>query len=701
MTARTAAKAQGRGALLFTFAVIADSHVEPEQGGAVPRSNRRNRYAVEEIDRLDLPFALHVGDIVHPVPNMPGYGDAAAVSRAMFGGMRCPVHMLPGNHDIGDKPAFWSPAATVREDWVAIYERHFGAPYHAFDHGDCHFVLINAPIINTGLPGEERQRAWLEADLARNRGKRLFLATHYPPFLVRPDEPGNYDNLDEPGRGWLLGLIRRHRIEAVFCGHVHNFFYNRLGPTDFYILPSSAFVRRDYSEMYRIGPTDEFGRNDAGKVGYFLVDVFERGHVARFERTIGSVAEETPRPKSPHRVRSADPRLTDAPGLGVHLRHTWAEIVEMPYNGPVDEFVRKRARNDYAIEALWDLGIRHVRVPLSDLEAPETRERMRLLAGLGHRFTVFTAGTPDLRQRRAIEAHADAVAAWEIVLPVDAIAAALPAIRRTRAAAGVPVYLARLQTSAGTAATEAKGANFKHFTSHGFLAADAAAVAALTQARGFGAAVDGLVFRVPLEVDPLEEMARIGARAAGAGIGAAVTICLAPDSPSGSNQDDQAIANRVALAALAALSRPDIPVLIDTFVDNDRGYCVRHGLLDRRYNRRLAGMVLRNLQGGLEPLGPIRGPVERDSRRGCELIRGEAEHGAFVVVLPQPRSRRGGRMPEGETRLPVDGAGEVRLIDLQSGAVTTPQRRAGDFGLAAAATCAVPYLVIAPRGAGA
>ena len=107
------------------------------------------------------------------------------------------------------------------------------------------------------------------------------------------------------------------------------------------------------------------------------------------------------------------PKLAWAPSIGVHLRHPWAEIVEMPHNGPVDEFLRKRARNDYAVEALWDLGLRHLRVPLSDLQDRRIRQRMRTLAEMGHRFTVFSAGVPRPQEARLLARNARWLWGWE------------------------------------------------------------------------------------------------------------------------------------------------------------------------------------------------------------------------------------------------------------------------------------------------
>jgi hypothetical protein len=40
-------------------------------------------------------------------------------------------------------------------------------------------------------------------------------------------------------------------------------------------------------------------------------------------------------------------------------------------------------------------------------------------------------------------------------------------------------------------------------------------------------------------------------------------------------------------------------------VDHDRGYCPRHGLLDRHYNPRIGLHVLSHLRDFLQTLGPI------------------------------------------------------------------------------------------------
>ena len=256
------------GKRLFTFAVVTDTHVnfgETECNSEFEinkRANGRLRHVVRDLNRRDLAFVMHLGDVVHPVPALADlYEQAAARFREIAAELHHPLYLAPGNHDIGDKPIVWGPGGVVREEFIELWNRNFGPNYQAFEHGDCRFYLVDAQIINSGLALEAEQKAWLEADLAEaaDAGKRLFLGTHYPPFLTEAGEDEHFDNIAEPGRSWLLNLLERHGAEALFSGHVHNFWYNRHGVTDCYALPSTAFVRQDYAEIFRASPPPENG----------------------------------------------------------------------------------------------------------------------------------------------------------------------------------------------------------------------------------------------------------------------------------------------------------------------------------------------------------------------------------------------------------------------------------------------------------
>ncbi len=658
------------GRRLFSFAVIADSHMNAAEDHSTSPyacnklANARSRHVVAELNRLAPDFTVHLGDLVNPVPALPSYATAAAEFHGLYDALEQPLHLVAGNHDVGDKPAAWLPAPSVNDGYVALYEDHFGAHFYSFDHQGCHFVVINAQIINSGLACEAAQRAWLEDDLTTNASPRTFLFIHYPPFVAERGERGHYDNIDEPGRSWLLDLLAEHDVEALYAGHVHNFFYNRHAGTECYVLPSISFVRHDYSEFFHVVPLREHGRDDTPKLGYFMVAVHENGHVNHLIRTYGATLApgETPPPAV---ERVAAPHVKEGANLpvGVDLRHPWASFTEIPPSGAVDEFGRKKARNDYPLMALWDMGIAKLRVPLHDLADNATRGRMADLAAIGHQFTVYSFGVPSPAQSTLVTRHAGLIAGWEVIVPWADAAAAIAPLRAAKADAPLDVLLSKLRSSADA---ETDGARFHHFINHGFHVREQGAIAALLETDGARQAVDGVVFRVPRETAPWDGVMAARGAAAGLGVAAAVHIRFSSDSPAEDFTDERANANRAAeaLAAAHAAGGPD--VILDTFMDLDRGYFVRGGLVDRLYNPRLAGRVFRHLNGALAELGG--GAAEDggaqdvdaediDNGRVCTL-------GKAALLLPA------GPLTVATVPLGVDGENGVgRWIDLASGEI--------------------------------
>jgi len=139
--------------------VVADTHVnEQEHTSTSPfqtnhRANARARYVFEEIAAMDPPprFVVHLGDIVHPVPSPPSFQDAVSNFKAIASPLRVPLHVLPGNRDVGDKTIDWMPADQVCDDYLAIYRDAFGEDFYAFDDGGVRFVMLNSLLLNSGL----------------------------------------------------------------------------------------------------------------------------------------------------------------------------------------------------------------------------------------------------------------------------------------------------------------------------------------------------------------------------------------------------------------------------------------------------------------------------------------------------------------------------------------------------------------------
>lgn len=643
--------------LLFRFCVIGDTHVKPEKGDdsspwAVNHlSAGRSRYVMGRLAQLAPDFVINLGDLVHPVPDLPTYGPAAELVKSIYAGLGGALHVIPGNHDIGDKPGRTLPAKTVSGKWIEQWSRYFGAPYSAFVHEGMLMVLINNPVLNSGLEEERAQRAWLEGVLAGHAGLRKFMFVHYAPFLLEPGEPPNYDNVDEPAREWLLGLVERNNFDAVFAGHVHNYFYNRRAGTDFYIAPSTAFVRQDFSEMFRAAPRPEHenGRDDADKLGFFEVMVYRGGHSVRFIESRGGVLADGARlPEGEARLPALTCREDFESTVGVCLRHPWAEMVDLPLNGPMDEFVRKRARNDYPFLAASRMGLRTLRIPLADVLDPRIRARMEDLAGYGHRFSVTCFEPPAGAALDALVAARALVASLEVVLPWGQAASYKAKLAEVKARTGLPLLLSKVASSADG---DAKKSKFLLYVSSGFLLSEFAEVEAFLGEAGRGVA-DGFTIRVESEGHPdiAGEVAQIAAHAGRLGVRLSVFLRIAAKTPAPARdrRDDAQIALQVAEFAFSLAAHPGLDGWVDTLADIDRGYFVRHGLMDRQCNLRDAGRALMHLHSALRAHGPGEGGLEVVQegsvralwRRGAGSGVGLGAAAGSRIPFPSPRSGR-------------------------------------------------------------
>ncbi len=593
------------GHCLFSFVLMADTHVDRENhpsSSPFPinaRSNARTRGCIadinglrEEMGPLAPRFALHLGDLIHPVPSMPAYAQAANDFHDIVAGLDIPLYVLPGNHDVGDKPVGWAPAGVVREAFLTQWEEHFGHQYQAFDHQEIHFILLNAQIINSGLKRESEQRAWLEMELKSHANRRIFLCLHYPPFLCFPDEGEHYDNLAEPGRTWILNLIETYRVEALFAGHVHHFWYHRFASTDCYLLPSTSFTRQDYSEMFRRPPTSGMhdGRNDTDKLGYFVVLVYEQGHVCHFRRT----GKSTPKSHlvTVPKVVPVHPREAISCPVGFDMRHPWVERIDIAPSGTLDEFRRKRVRNDYPLLALWEMGVGRMRLPVEDLEDSVTVARMRALRESGHEFVVVSEGIPSHGTCDRMIQQQELVRRWEVTLPLPMAPELTAAIRAIRMEGGFPVYLSKLRMKSDLGRD---GEPYFHQIQHGFTLADDNDLKTLRSNHHRERIFDGVVFRVARSDSVHESITNMSAVCKRLDLRASITMYLADPNPALHRCDDLDNVHHIAEGMFSCSGWDNAELFIDTFMDLDRGHSVRNGVIDRMCNPRPAMLVVRHL----------------------------------------------------------------------------------------------------------
>lgn len=638
-----------RGACLARLAILADTHIRlPEdlpraQWTANKLANDRSLRALEQIAAARPDRVLLMGDVVNPVPSDPSYPAVSRFAAGLMAPYGFEIQVAPGNHDVGDKLAFVTPAHGISEDSVALFEKLVRPNWSAFDVGPVRTLIINASLIGSGLPQEAAQWEWLEGELAASSDRRLFLATHYPVFMSRPDEGSLYDNIEPEGRARLLALLKHHAVEAVFAGHVHNFFHHILGPTEFHVLPSPSFVRQDYAELAPVAPDTaggmEGGRNDTAKLGWAMVEIFEQGHVVHIHRS------EQPQDAGQTRPARNAPKFHPEGQPGVHLRHAWAEPGTIPLNGPIEPFTRRRQRNDYPLLALQELGARDVHIPLADLDDPLYLQRVIDLGSLGFRFTCFSLGVP----APALAEKATAlpcVSALEVILPWRTIADFTAPLAELR-----EVWDRTLTVACTVSASDHRegGSETSYQVAFGF---DHSEFDLLTQFHEqTGAALNlGYSFRLGESQDVLSHGRDIAGFAERMQLPAFMHVTLGGNHPGQIQRSEAQVAARVVEAAVLAKTT-GLKVFLDRFTDTDRSYFPGFGLCDRLWNPRLPGRALAAATRLLadQPAAELLSTDKIGTARVCRLSLGDR-----IVEFALPSD---GDMPDGFAPLVADAPG--------------------------------------------
>ncbi|XP_075586328.1 serine/threonine-protein phosphatase CPPED1 isoform X2 [Dermatophagoides farinae] len=130
-----------------------------------------------------------------------------------------PLILLPGNHDILDRP-------TV--DSIEKYRQEFGDDYFAFWVDGVMFLVINAQYYKDNTMTKEmaaHHERWIDSKLSEANEhdyKHIIVFQHIPWFIHDPDEPDDeIFNIAIDERKRMLKKFNDNGIRAIFCGHYH------------------------------------------------------------------------------------------------------------------------------------------------------------------------------------------------------------------------------------------------------------------------------------------------------------------------------------------------------------------------------------------------------------------------------------------------------------------------------------------------
>jgi len=604
---------------LGEFVVIADTHYALAGGVGMSefpsraQQSGRAGAALRLVAALEPDFVLHLGDVVQEYPESAGFGPALDQALAQMAACGVQPRWVAGNHDVGDKPDPTMPTHPVTAEGLDAYHRRFGPSWYSFDHCDLHLVVLNSQILNTGLPAEEEQKIWLEADLAAHTELRTAVFLHLPPYLHNPAEPhlGHYDNIGEPARTWLLKLLTAHRVAWLFAAHVHFVFCERAGSLDYRTVPSPAFTRPGFSHLFSSAPPPEQGRDDRPKLGFYLCRLRPNRLDIHLIRT--AEAENW----APEQRRLLIPATADLGGspLGLTATHPLGWEAQVPTTFP--SMVRQPVRNDYPLLACLELGAQALRCPWTDLH--QFGDRLRFLRRQGVQVQATLLDDEATPPESIMESHRDQVDTWEFQTPggpwpSSSCLYLLRSYHRNLRLSLAPVIPGQQitgkqhpRTRVGYRPDEVAELDRR------LQDADTWIEAAVCRLDATAPWEDALAWRA---VHGLTTMGRLD---------------LLFELPGQSDQDD---AVRAAEALFATALLPRARLFVEPFIDLDRTMDVGQGLLDPLCNPRPAFGVLRCLNALLQR---FRGPfAEATSLEGegmtVRLLRGPTR--TLALLLP-------------------------------------------------------------------
>ncbi|QAT50437.1 metallophosphoesterase [Caproiciproducens sp. NJN-50] len=231
-----------------TKRIIPAQPSETADGSYVILGDSRDGYEtfgkiIDQVNALKPAFVIDNGDLVYS-----GKPNQYKIFDEMTSGISATLCTTLGNHDI-------------RGNGRETYQKLYGPEYYSFDFGGNHFAFLDSSrgyAEKQAIP--DKQYAWLERDLQKAQGKRIYVISHVPPADprsgVKPNEIQAYTDKVKKEGGFVEqkleaysedesidhgfqtkqeaerfeNLMTKYKVDMVYLSHIHSYFdYTRNG----------------------------------------------------------------------------------------------------------------------------------------------------------------------------------------------------------------------------------------------------------------------------------------------------------------------------------------------------------------------------------------------------------------------------------------------------------------------------------------
>ncbi len=215
---------------------VSDTHLSPtHQYFAMNWDAFRAEMAANPPDLL-----VHGGDLAFNAPEAEG--DLAYAAEAVRA-LGLDWLAIPGNHDIGEAPAFSRLDQPVTPETMAMWRRLVGPQWWSRDVGEWRLIGLDTSLMASGLAEEAEQTAFFNEALASRGERPAMVFTHMPPIDENADDPKKTTSvIPFPARGKFLDACAEGGVKIVACGHLHVYRHHVHRGMDIVWAPPTAMV---------------------------------------------------------------------------------------------------------------------------------------------------------------------------------------------------------------------------------------------------------------------------------------------------------------------------------------------------------------------------------------------------------------------------------------------------------------------------
>lgn len=168
--------------------------------------------AVKFVNKVKPKFVVITGDFVNNRTDTLQINAFKQITSTIK--KKIPVYLIPGNHDISQKPTKQS---------IDFYNHYYDSDRFDFVYKNVQMIGINSCFINSNIEEETSQFEWLKQTLDQNpKGLRRIVFSHHPFFTKNIEEKDSYSNISQPKRNLYMDLFNNNNVKFVFAGHYHN-----------------------------------------------------------------------------------------------------------------------------------------------------------------------------------------------------------------------------------------------------------------------------------------------------------------------------------------------------------------------------------------------------------------------------------------------------------------------------------------------